>query len=145
MAKGKEEHSAGGIVYRLVDGVPHFLVIRDSYRNWGFPKGHVQENEDDADAALREVREETGLSALTLRGDAGAIAWSYRFRGEQVHKTCHFFLMESASGETHPQAEEGITECRWLPAEGAAAKLSYDNARELLRGVAGQVVPMRES
>ena len=116
MPKAKAEHSAGGIVYRVVDGEPRFLLIRDSYKNWGFPKGHVKRDEDDAAAALREVREETGLDALAMRGDAGTIAWSFRFRGARIDKTCHFFLIESARGDTHPQAEEGITACEWLPA-----------------------------
>jgi len=143
MAQGREEHSAGGIVYRLVDGEARFLLIRDSYRNWGFPKGHVKRAEEDDAAALREVREETGLSALTLRGDAGTIAWSFRFRGERIHKTCHFFLIESASGETRPQEDEGITDCRWLPAAEAEATLSYENARALLRATAEQLATRR--
>lgn len=141
MAKGKEERSAGGIVYRLVDGVPHYLLIRDSYRNWGFPKGHVKRRESDEDAALREVREETGLDELALRADAGTIAWSFRFRGERVHKTCHFFVMESARGETRPQTEEGITDCCWLPLAEALSQLSYENSREVLRTAAKRVAP----
>jgi len=135
MAKGgaREERSAGGIVYRVQDGAPRVLLIRDSYRNWGFPKGHVQAGEDEADAALREVREETGLDDLTMRGDAGTIDWYFRFRGRLVHKTCRFFVMEAQHARTKPQKEEGITVCRWVSADEALALLSYDNAREVLR------------
>src|SRR5690606_37487395 len=61
-----EERSAGGIVFRARDGVPHVLLIRDPYRNWGLPKGHLENGEDEAAAALREVREETGLEHLEL-------------------------------------------------------------------------------
>ncbi|MFL5623143.1 MAG: NUDIX domain-containing protein, partial [Gemmatimonadaceae bacterium] len=50
----KEETSAGGVVYRVVDGLPLYLLIRDSYRNWGFPKGHVEHGELPDGAALRE-------------------------------------------------------------------------------------------
>jgi len=145
MPKAKAERSAGGIVYRLVGGVPHFLLIRDSYKNWGFPKGHVKRGEEDAAAAEREVREETGLDGLAMRGEAGTIAWSFRFRGARIDKTCRFFVMESAHGETHPQAEEGITACRWLPAAEAEAKLSHDNARDLLREVVTRLTKSGEA
>ena len=53
--RAKEERSAGGVVYRMVDDRPLFLLIRDSYRNWGFPKGHLEPNEPADRAALREV------------------------------------------------------------------------------------------
>jgi 8-oxo-dGTP pyrophosphatase MutT (NUDIX family) len=65
--RAKEERSAGGVVYRMVDARPLFLLIRDSYRNWGFPKGHLEPGEPPERAALREVEEETGLGSLSLR------------------------------------------------------------------------------
>ena len=131
-ARTREEESAGGVVYRMIGGVPHFLLIRDSYRNWGFPKGHLKKGEAAERAALREVSEETGLGALTLRGDAGTIEWYFQFRGRRIHKHCHFYLMESPGGRTKPQKAEGISECRWLPPAEALQMLSYENAREVL-------------
>jgi 8-oxo-dGTP pyrophosphatase MutT (NUDIX family) len=53
----RDETSAGGVVFRVVDGRPLYLIIRDSYRNWGFPKGHLETGERPEDAALREVAE----------------------------------------------------------------------------------------
>ena len=134
-----EEHSAGGVIFRRAEGGPLYLVIRDSYRNWGFPKGHVEEGESEADAARREVREETGLDHLVYRAPALEIDWFFRFRGRLIHKTCAFFVFESPDGEAAPQAEEGISACRWLPFEEALRVLSYANAREVLR-VAGAEV-----
>jgi 8-oxo-dGTP pyrophosphatase MutT (NUDIX family) len=134
-----EEHSAGGVIFRRAEGGPLYLVIRDSYRNWGFPKGHVEEGESEADAARREVREETGLEHLEYRAPALEIDWFFRFRGRLIHKTCTFFVFESPDGEAAPQAEEGISACRWLPFEEALRVLSYANAREVLR-VAGAEV-----
>jgi len=131
--RAKEETSAGGVVYRVADGVAVFLLIRDSYRNWGFPKGHVEEGELPDGAALREVSEETGLSDLAIRGLIDAIDWHFRFRGKLIHKICHFYLMETGESSTSPQRAEGITACRWLPFREAEELISYANARDVLR------------
>ncbi len=128
-----EETSSGGVVFRRRDDGPVVLLIRDAYRNWGFPKGHVEPGEEAATAALREVAEETGLTDLVLHGPVQDIDWFFRFRGRLIHKTCTFFLIESPSGDALPQAEEGISACRWLPLEEALAAVSYANAREVLR------------
>jgi 8-oxo-dGTP pyrophosphatase MutT (NUDIX family) len=133
------ETSAGGIVVRLVDGRPRVLLIRDSYRNWGFPKGHLEEGETAADAALREVREETGLGDVALIGEIDTIDWHFRFRGRLVHKTCHFFLMQTRHARTRPQRAEGITACRWVSIDEAERAISYANARDVLRRARGML------
>ena len=132
--KPEREVSAGGIVFRRdADGVARFLLIKDSYGNWGFPKGHLEDGESPATAALRETEEETGLVGLRLHGPIRIIDWHFRFRGRFIHKYCHFFLFESTDGEPVPQADEGITDCAWLSLEGALTDLSYENARGVLR------------
>jgi len=130
--KAREEVSAGGIVFRRSAGGVHFLLIRDSYRNWGLPKGHVEEGESPDVAAMREVEEETGLGGLTLTAPVDVIDWHFRFRGRLVHKICHFFLIEAARGDARPLRTEGITACRWLEFTEAASMVSYGNARDVL-------------
>ena len=132
-ARARREVSAGGVVFRRgPDGEARYLLIRDSYENWGFPKGHVERGEPEAEAARREVAEETGLVDLTPRGAIEIIDWYFRFRGRTIHKYCHFFLFESASGDPVPQVEEGITACVWKPIAAAVETISYDNARAVL-------------
>src|SRR2546425_498632 len=87
--RAQRETSAGGVVFRRPpDSEPRFLLIRDSYRNWGFPKGHLEPGEPPADAARREVAEETGLNDLVLHGPIRVIDWYFRFRGKTIHKFC---------------------------------------------------------
>lgn len=130
----QREVSSGGIVFRRdPSGTPLFLLIRDSYRHWGFPKGHIESGETPAVAALRETIEETGLDPLIVHGPIKVIDWHFRFRGKYIHKHCHFFLMESMAGEVVPQQEEGITAARWEPLDRALEVLSYDNARGVLK------------
>ena len=136
-ARAKQETSAGGIVYRIDPGPdgprPLYLLIRDSYDNWGFPKGHLEAGERAESAALREVAEETGLAQLAVRAPIDTIDWYFRFRGRLIHKVCHFFLMETALESTSPQRSEGITACRWETYEDAAQLVSYVNARHVLK------------
>ena len=129
----RDETSAGGVVFRVDDGLPLYLLIRDSYQNWGFPKGHLEDGEIAEAAAVREVSEETGLSDLSVRGAIETIDWFFRFRGQLIHKVCHFFLMQTGESTTSPQQAEGITACRWTRFEDACDLVSYANAREVLR------------
>ena len=138
-ARASRETSAGGVVFRLEEGAPLFLLIRDSYANWGFPKGHVESGEEPEGAARREVTEETGLVEVAVRGAIQTIDWHFRFRGRLIHKVCHFFLMETVESATSPQQAEGITACRWLPFDEAEALISYANARDVLRKARGMV------
>ena len=131
--RARDETSAGGVVFRIDVGQPMYLLIRDSYNNWGFPKGHIEVGEHPEAAAIREVREETGLADFSIRGRIDTIDWFFRFRGQLIHKVCHFYLMETSDATTSPQRAEGITACRWTRFEEAQSLISYANARELLR------------
>jgi len=128
----KYEKSAGGVVVRVEQDEPRFLLIRDGYGHWGFPKGHLERGERADTAALREVMEETGLRQVSVVAPIAAIEWRFRFRGRLIQKHCEFFLMESPSGETRPQKAEGITDCRWATIGEAQALLDYENARGVL-------------
>jgi 8-oxo-dGTP pyrophosphatase MutT (NUDIX family) len=130
--RARVETSSGGVVYRRAGDSLEFLLIRDPYRNWGLPKGHIEGGESPEQAALREVEEETGLADIVVVAQLPTIDWYFRDRGTLVHKFCHFFLLECTGGNAAPQLDEGITEVVWQPCPSALEIVSYANAREVM-------------
>jgi ADP-ribose pyrophosphatase YjhB (NUDIX family) len=139
-AHARLETSSGGVVFRMHDDGPQFLLIRDPYENWGLPKGHLEGGETPVEAAVREVTEETGLNELRVVDQLPTIDWYFRDHGKLVHKFCHFFLIECCSGEPVPQLDEGISECIWRGLEDALITLTYANAREVLRAAGERLI-----
>ncbi|MBI3983300.1 MAG: NUDIX domain-containing protein, partial [Gemmatimonadetes bacterium] len=87
----RRETSAGGVVFRCVDGELRWLLILDRHGNWGFPKGHVERGELPSEAARRETTEETGVARLELCGPLGSVEWWFQHRGDRIHKRCHYY------------------------------------------------------
>lgn len=133
--RARLERSAGGVVVRGADGATRVLLIRDPYENWGLPKGHVEPGEAARDAAVREVREETGLDDVVVEDEIATIDWYFRHDEQVVHKFCTFFLMRSERGEAVPERDEGITDCVWVGLDEVADHITYDNARAVVQQV----------
>ncbi len=134
------EVSAGGIVFRRQEGEqPRYLLIRDSYDNWGFPRVTWRTGSHRRMRPDERQRKRRASIALSLQGPIRVIDWHFRFRGRHIHKYCHFFLFESPDGDASPQLAEGITACQWRTLDEALDVLSYDNARGVLKR-AGEMV-----
>lgn len=128
----KRERSAGVVVYSLRDGLRHYLLL-DYGRHWDFAKGHLEKNEDDTTAALRELEEETGLTGVTLHPDFfHEISYKFKNRnGKLVDKTVAFFVGETKSEEV--KISEEHVGYAFEPFEKAVAKVTYANARNVLK------------
>jgi 8-oxo-dGTP diphosphatase len=123
--------AAGGIVLRGEGGDRSVaLVHRPRYDDWSFPKGKLEDGEDEATAALREVEEETGLRCH-LGPSVGAV--TYRDRRGRA-KVVRYFQMDANGGGFAPNHE--VDELRWVPVGDAVRLLSYAQDRRLLRRVA---------
>ena len=135
--KTRREVSAGGVLTRRGDGTQVLLAARRTRKGavvWGLPKGIVEEGESAEDAAVREVREETGYVGEIL-SPLGDITYWYVWEGIRVHKTVHFFLMAATGGDPS-QRDEEMEEVRWFPLEGAVDVAGYESEREVLRKAA---------
>jgi 8-oxo-dGTP pyrophosphatase MutT (NUDIX family) len=123
--------SSGGVVYRVENGVPLFLLLTSNKRGvWCLPKGLIEENEDEVTTAMREVREETGVSRVKLRGKVGQIKYQFGFRAKTFDKTVHFFLFETDQADAKVGTEHDAME--WMPYEKALQTLSYPNEKDML-------------
>ncbi len=96
----------------------------------GLPKGHLDGDETEVDAAVREVREETGVDAEPIER-LGEISYTYERHGEPVDKRVAFYLLEYRSGELAHDHE--IEQVHWMPLEEAARALTYEGEREMVQ------------
>ena len=120
--------AAGGIVWRRrPQGIEIVVVHRAARAEWSFPKGKLDPGEDEVAAALREVREETGL-APALGEDLGTIAYRDP-RGRP--KIVRYFAMRAAREEPLRPAHE-IDDARWVALDRAGSVLTHDHDRRLL-------------
>jgi 8-oxo-dGTP pyrophosphatase MutT (NUDIX family) len=116
--------SAGGVIYRQQDGRTEIaLVGKIQPRRWGLPKGGPQRGESLEQAAMREVREETGLIGRLIC-PLGEIDYWFRWGGRRHFKTVHFYLMEATGGDTaNHDHEYDLVE--WFELPEARRLMSY--------------------
>lgn len=130
----KRRISSGGVIYRnLKDDVEVVIVAVRGSRAWCLPKGIIDVGEDPPATALREVREETGLTGEIL-DQLGQISYWYFIKGEmiRVHKTVHFFLLKFIEGSTDDHDHE-VDEARWFPIDDAIEQLTYKSEKQIMR------------
>jgi 8-oxo-dGTP pyrophosphatase MutT (NUDIX family) len=123
------EFSAGGVVVRRMQGRHFVAVVRVRDEILALPKGHPDGDESAADAARREVREETGLEAEVVER-LGDVKYWYVRGGERVMKIVAFFLFRYRSGSVENHDHE-VEEALWIPLDEAPARLAYKGEREM--------------
>ena len=131
----KVVRAAGGVV---TNSKGQLLMIRLRNR-WDLPKGHIELKEENHEAALREVIEETGIRANILDNKPLATTWhAYNIYGPWELKSTDWWRMRtSEAGTPQPQNEEGIPEVRGMVSEARAEALneSYETIKEVVRAL----------
>jgi len=137
-----QEKSAGAIIYRIKDNTPYYLLLHYPSGHWEFAKGHIEEGENAEQAAIREIEEETGIKDLKIiPGFKEYIKYffrkSYGLKGEAkkkapwVFKLVVFYLAETKTDNVKISEEhKGFL---WLPYEQASKRLTYKNAKLIIK------------
>lgn len=128
----KTEHSCGAVVFTRQNGIPLYVIVQSKEGFFGFPKGHTEANETEEETALREIKEETGLSPSLIPGfrteDEHLIPFTHK---EPVMKHIVYFLAEYKDQSPKPQEEE-ISAIRLMPYEEAMAAFQFESSRRIL-------------
>lgn len=131
---GKAIVAAGGVVWRLRDGVPEVLVIhRPRYDDWSLPKGKPLPGEPELAAAVREVGEEVGAEVAVQKRVA-----TVKYLVDDTRKKVTYWAMRYRGGEF--VANDEVDAVEWLRIAAAHQRLSYDVDRGVLRDFAGSPV-----
>jgi bis(5'-nucleosidyl)-tetraphosphatase len=137
------EVSVGAAVFRLDGGRRMYLILRYPSGHFDFPKGHMEEGETEEETLRRETEEETGIRNLRVLPERTSIRYFYvakggererrirEHRGYWIFKAVHFYPAET--DETEVRISHEHTGFEWLPYEEALGKLTFENAKDVLR------------
>jgi len=139
----RRELSAGGVLVRSIRGRPMLAAIRPQGKPpgiWVLPKGNLDEGEPPADAAVREVLEETGVHGRLVE-KLGDVKYVYTWDGERIFKIVSFYLLRAGRGrigEIEEAMRVEVAEARWLPLAEAPRLLAYGGEREMAAKAQGR-------
>jgi bis(5'-nucleosidyl)-tetraphosphatase len=130
-----KERSAGAIIFRREPEKKYYLLLHYDGGHWDFPKGNIEKGEEPEETAVREIKEETGITDLRFLPDfRETITYFYKREGQTVFKQVIFFLAETTEKEVKISWEHQGFE--WLDYHQALERLTFENARNLLRSAA---------
>ena len=126
-----EETSAGIVLFRKEETNKKFLLLHYPSGHWDFVKGKMEKGETVHETAIRETREETGITDITfVENFEEWIEYNFKYKGELVQKKVVFFLAETKTEEIKISHEHrGYT---WMDYNTAMEKTTFDNAKTVL-------------
>ena len=129
----RQEYGAGGIIFRRRQERVEFFFVKHGKGRGTFPKGHQEVGETLMQTAIREIKEEAGLTGLRFIAPIGKTSFRYRRENAMVQKTIQFYLFEaSPDAKEVLTGEEAIWEAIWAPEEKVFETVGYQNLKRLL-------------
>ncbi len=126
-----EETSAGIVLFRKEDSKILFLLLHYPSGHWDFVKGKMEKGESTHETAIREAKEETGITDITfLENFEEWIKYDFQYQGELVHKKVVFFLAETKTKEVMISHEH--LDYTWMDYNTSMEKTTFDNAKTVL-------------
>ncbi|EGP94306.1 MULTISPECIES: bis(5'-nucleosyl)-tetraphosphatase [Nitrosarchaeum] len=126
-----EETSAGVVIFRRENSKILFLLLNYPSGHWDFVKGKMEEGETTHQTAIRETREETGITDIVFLDDFEEwIKYNFQYHGELVNKKVVFFLAETKTEQVIISHEH--LDYIWADYETAMEKTTFDNAKSIL-------------
>jgi len=127
----REQKSVGIVLFRNDSGKNEFLLLNYPQGHWDFVKGKVEEGETPHETALRETKEETGISDIKfIDGFEESVEYDFRFKNEDIHKTVVFFLAKTNEKKISLSHEHN--DFVWLEYDNALKKTTFRNAKNVL-------------
>ncbi|MEM0442798.1 MAG: NUDIX domain-containing protein [Candidatus Caldarchaeum sp.] len=131
MKRRVDERSAGAVVFYAEDAGVEYLLLKYGAGHWDFPKGHIEKDELEMDAVLREVREETGLDRIEIiQGFRKTINYMFMKEGRLVRKEVVFYLGRAFTKSIVLSPEH--LDFTWLPVGKAVERLTFKTAKDTL-------------
>ena len=126
-----EETSAGIVLFRKEESKVVFLLLHYPSGHWDFVKGKMEKGETTHETAIRETREETGITDITfLENFEEWIEYNFQYQGELVHKKVVFFLAETKTEDVKISHEH--LDYTWMDYNTSMEKTTFDNAKTVL-------------
>jgi len=127
----REQKSTGIVLFRNDSGKNEFLLLNYPQGHWDFIKGKVEEGETPHETALRETKEETGISDIEfIDGFEESVEYDFRFKNEDIHKKVIFFLAKTNEKKISLSHEHN--DFVWLEYDNALKKTTFRNAKNVL-------------
>lgn len=127
----RREKSCGVVAYKTIDNVNYYLLIRAYNGDIGFPKGHVEAGESEAETAARELKEETNAEVEIIPGFRREMEYIIPSK-KNVSKEVVYFLGRCIKDNIIPQRRE-VSEARFVPYDEAMRIITFEDSRRILR------------
>jgi len=127
----REQKSAGIVLFRNDLDKNEFLLLNYPQGHWDFVKGKIEQNETSHETALRETKEETGITNIEfVDGFEESVEYDFRFKKENIHKKVIFFLAKT--NEKNIKLSHEHNDYLWLEYNDALKKTTFENAKNVL-------------